>query len=86
MLVFGPNTSILSLEVSTFLSEKGIFETIEYFGIISLFVCEEKPFLHPFYVSDWNFVIEVCKEYNSLTHFFNEKINNQFISLPWKVG
>jgi hypothetical protein len=85
-LVFGPNTSRLSLEAATFLMGKGVFETTEYFSIIRLFGCEEKPFLLPFYVSDKHFVVEVCRQYKSWAHFFNEKRKKQFIPLPWKIG
>jgi hypothetical protein len=72
-LVFGPNTSILSLKVATFLAEKGVFKTTEYFSIIRLFGYEENPFLLPLYVLDKNFVVEVCRQYKSWDHFFNKK-------------
>jgi hypothetical protein len=84
--VFGPNTSILSLEAATFLSEKGFFETIEDFSIIRLFGCEDKPFLLPFYVLDIYLVIEVSRQYKSWAHFLNEKRKNKSIMLPWKIG
>jgi hypothetical protein len=51
-LIFGHNTSRLSLEVSTFISGKGSYETSEEFTVIKLFGSEEKPFLFSFYVSD----------------------------------
>ena len=60
-LIFGPSTSILSLEAATFLSRKGVFETSEEFTVIRLFKCEENPFPLPFYVSDKLFVEEMCK-------------------------
>jgi hypothetical protein len=50
-LIFGLSTSILSLEATTFLSRKGVYETSEEFNVIRLFGGEEKPFLLPFYVS-----------------------------------
>jgi hypothetical protein len=65
--------------------EKGVFETTENFNIIRLFGSEEKPFLFSFYVSNKHFVVEVCKQYKSWDHFFNEKRKKQFILLPWKI-
>ena len=51
-LIFCPITSRLSLETATFLSEKGIFETIEYFSFIRIYGFQGKPSLLPFYVFD----------------------------------
>jgi hypothetical protein len=85
-LIFGPNTSRLSLEVASFLTEKGIFETMEDFSVLRLFGFQGKPFFLPFYVSDRHFVIEVCRQYKYWAHFFNEKRKKQFIPFPWRVG
>jgi hypothetical protein len=62
-MIHCPAASRLSLEASSFLTEKGIFETLEDFGLLRLFGFQGKPFLLPFYVSDRLFVIEVCGEY-----------------------
>jgi hypothetical protein len=85
-LVYGPNTSRISIEVVSFLAGKGVFETLDDFSFIRLYDFEEKPSLLPFYVSDKFFVIEVCKQYKFWAHFFNEKRKKKFIPLPWKIG
>jgi len=51
-LIFGPNTSRLSLEATTFLFGKGVYENSEEFTVIRLFGGEKNHFLLPFYVSD----------------------------------
>jgi hypothetical protein len=84
--VFGLSTSRLSLEATTFLADKGIFETTEDFNIAKLFGNEEQPFLLPFYVSDKLYVEEMCRQYKNWAHFFNEKRKKKFIPLPWKTG
>jgi hypothetical protein len=78
--------SRLSLEVASFLSEKGVFEALEEFSFLRLYGFQGKPLLLPFYVSDRLFVIEVCRQYKYWAHFFNEKRKKQFIPLPWRVG
>jgi hypothetical protein len=80
-LVYGPNTSRLSIEVVSFLAGKGIFETLDDFSFIRLYGFEEKPSLLPFYVSNKLFVIEVCKQYKFWAHFFNEKRKKQVHSI-----
>jgi hypothetical protein len=85
-LIYGPNTSRLSLEAASFLARKGSFEAMDDFSIIRLYCSHEKPSLLPFYVSDRLFIVEVCKQYKFWAHFFNEKRKKQFIPLPWKIG
>jgi hypothetical protein len=72
-LIFGPNTSRLYLEETTFLSSKGIYETSKDFTIIRLFGGEENPFLLPFYVSDRIFTEEMCRKYKTWVHFFYDR-------------
>jgi hypothetical protein len=31
-------------------------------------------------------VEEMCRRYKTWAHFFSERIKNQFIPLPWKIG
>jgi len=54
----------LLLEVAPFLSEKGVFETMEDFSFIGLYGFQGKPSVLPFYVFDRIFTVEVCKQYN----------------------
>jgi len=77
--------SRLSLEDTTLIAAKGVFNTTDDFNIIRLVGCEEKPFLFLFYISDKHFVVEVCRQYKSQDHFFNEMRKNQFFPLPWKI-
>jgi hypothetical protein len=58
-LIYGPSTSILSLEVSYFLARKGSFEAMKIFSIIRLYYSHEKPSFLPYYVSDKLFIVEV---------------------------
>jgi hypothetical protein len=85
-LIFGPKTSRLSLEATTFLDKRGSFEAMEHFSIIRIYCSHEKPSYLPYYVSDKIFVVEVCKQYRFWAHFFHEKRKKQFIPLPWKIG
>jgi hypothetical protein len=85
-LIFGPKTSRLSLEATTFLDKRGSFEAMEHFNIIRIYCSHEKPSYLPYYVSDKMFVVEVCKQYRFWAHFFHEKRKKQFIPLPWKIG
>jgi hypothetical protein len=75
-MIHGPAASRLSLEASSFLTEKGIFETLEDFGLLRLFGFQGKPFLLPFYVSDRLFVIEVCESINNGHTFSTKKERN----------
>jgi hypothetical protein len=85
-LIYGPNTSRLSLEATSFLDKRGSFEAMEHFSIIRIYCSHERPSYLPYYVSDKIFVVEVCKQYRFWAHFFNEKRKRQFIPLPWKIG
>jgi hypothetical protein len=49
-MIHGPTTSRLSLEVASFISEKGVFEAMEEFSFLRLYGFQGKPFLLPFYV------------------------------------
>jgi hypothetical protein len=44
------------------------------------------PLFIPYHVSDKMFIMEVERKYNLWLHFFHEKLKNQFIPLPWKIG
>jgi hypothetical protein len=85
-LLFGEDTSRLSLEASTFLKGKGILEKMDDYNIIRVFCSNEKPIFLPYYVSDKLFIIEMDRQYKFWFHTFSEKRKNQFIPLPWKVG
>jgi hypothetical protein len=85
-MIHSSTTFRLSLEVSSFLSEKGVFETMEYFSFIRLYGFQGKPSLFPFYISDRIFIVELCKQYKYWMHFFGEKRKMQFNPFPWKVG
>lgn len=55
-LIFEQSTSRLSLEVTSFLTGKWIYELSKEFTIIKIFGSKETPFLLPFYTSDKLFV------------------------------
>jgi hypothetical protein len=85
-LIFGSNTSRLSLEATTFMDKKGSFEAMEHFSIIIVYCSRERPSYLPYYVSDKIFVVEVCRQYRFWACFFHEKRKKQFIPLPWRIG
>jgi len=85
-LLFGDDTSRLSLEALTFLNGKGVLEKIDDYNIIRIFCSLEKPIFLPYYVPDKLFIIEVVREYKFWFHNFYEKRKNYFIPLPWKVS
>jgi hypothetical protein len=68
-LIFRQSTSRLSLEATSFLTGKGIYELSEEFTVIRIFGSKEKPFLLPFYTSDKLFVGEVCRQYKTWALF-----------------
>jgi hypothetical protein len=55
-LIFGPKTSRLSLEATTFLDKRGIFVAMEHFNIIRIFCSHEKPSYLLYYVSEKRFL------------------------------
>jgi hypothetical protein len=85
-LIFGNNTSILSLEVKTFLHKRGNFESNEKYSIIRVYYSQEAPIYLPFYVPDKIFMVEVYRQYRFWPNFFCERKKNKFIPLSWKVG
>jgi hypothetical protein len=62
-LLFGEDTSRLSLEASTFLNGKGVLEKMNDYNIIMVFCSHEKTIFLPYYVSNKLFVIEVERQY-----------------------
>jgi hypothetical protein len=85
-LLFGENTTRLSLEATTFLSKRGTLEKMENYNVIRIFGSRESPFFLPWYISEKMFIIEVARQYRLWLHFFHEKRKRKFIPLPWKVG
>jgi hypothetical protein len=85
-MIHGTIASRLSLDVASFLAEKGFFETLEEFSLLRLFKFQGKPLLLPFHVFVQLFIIEVCRQYKYWAHFFNEKRKKQYIPLIWRVG
>jgi hypothetical protein len=85
-LIFGPKTSRLSLEASTFLDKKGSIESMEHYSVVRIYCSRERPLYLPYYVPDKMFVIEVARQYRFWVHFFHDKRKKQFIPLPWKIG
>jgi hypothetical protein len=60
-LMFGSGTSRLSLEVTTFLDKRGIFEAMENFNVIRIYSYQEEPVYLSFYVPDKIYALEVCR-------------------------
>jgi hypothetical protein len=60
-LLFGEDTSRLSLEASIFLNRKGILEKMDDCNIMRVFCCHEKPIFIPYYVCEKLFIIEVAR-------------------------
>jgi hypothetical protein len=85
-LLFGENTTRVSLKETIFLSKRGTLEKMEDNNIIRFFSSHEIPFFLPWYISDKMFIIEVARKYRLWLYFFHEKKKRQFIPLPWKVG
>ena len=84
-LLFGENTTRLSLEAMAFLNKRGTLEKMENYNVIRIFGSRESPFSLPYYILEKIFIIEVARKYKFWLHFFNEKIKRQFIPLPWKI-
>ena len=72
-LMFEENTSILSLEATSFLNQMGEVEYDEYYNIIRIYFSHVAPIYLPFYVSDKMFIIEVCRQYRSWKNFFSQR-------------
>jgi hypothetical protein len=85
-LMFGKNTARLSLEATSFLDQRGTFESNEKYSIIRIYCSREPPIYLSFYVSDKMFIIEVCRQYKFWENFFCQRKKKQFIQFPWKVG
>jgi hypothetical protein len=85
-LMFGENTSRLSLEATSFLNQRGEVEYGEDYNIIRIYCSCVAPICLPFYVSDKMFIIEVCRQYRFWENFFAQRKKKQCIQLPWKVG
>jgi hypothetical protein len=85
-IIFGLKTSRLSLEATNFLDKKGSIEAMEHFIVIIIYCSQEIPLYVPYYVSDKIFIVDTCKQYIFCAHFFHEKMKNQFVPLPWKMG
>jgi hypothetical protein len=85
-LIFVPNTSRPSLEVTTFLSSKGIYETSEEFIVILLFGGEENCLLfsHFMYWIEFSSMKCVDNIKPRPIYFMIEGKNNSL--LPWKIG
>jgi hypothetical protein len=62
-LLFGEDTSRLSLEATTFLKGKGVLEKMEDYNVIRVFCSIEKPIFLPYYISDKLFIIEIARQY-----------------------
>jgi hypothetical protein len=56
-LLFGEDTSQLSMEAPTFLKGKGIIEKMEDYNITKVFYSIEKPIFLPYYISNKLFII-----------------------------
>jgi hypothetical protein len=84
-LIFGPKTSRLSLEATTFLDKRGSFEALGHFNIIKIYFSCEKPSYLLCYVSYKMFFVELCKQYRFWSHLFHEKRKYKFIPLLWKI-
>jgi hypothetical protein len=81
-LIFWLKTSRLCLEATTFLDKKERIESMEHYNVIIIYSSREKPLYLLYYVSKKMFVVEVCKQYNVLAHFFHEKKrSNPFLCL-----
>jgi hypothetical protein len=83
-MIHGSTTPRLSIEASSFLAGKGVFEVLDDFNYFKLYGFQGKPYLLPFYVSDKFFIVEVCRQYKYWAHFFNEKWKKQFISTSFE--
>jgi hypothetical protein len=84
-LIYGPKTSRLSLEETTFLDKKGRFEAMEDFNIIKIYCSHEKPSYLPYYVSDKMILCKYASNIDSGPISFMKR-GKKFIPLPWKVG
>jgi hypothetical protein len=51
-LLFGEDTSQLSLEATYFMKGRGVMEKVENYNIIRVFYSIEKPIFLPYYISD----------------------------------
>jgi len=85
-VMFGNNTSRLSLEETTFLDKRGNFEKNEHYSIIRVYCSREAPFYLRFYILDKIFMIEVCRQYRFWDNFFYERKKRKSIPLLWKFG
>jgi hypothetical protein len=85
-LLFGYDTSRISLEALTFLNGKGFLKKMDDYNIIRIFCSHEKYIFLLYYVPDKLFIIEVARQYKFWFYIFYEKRKRQFIPLSWKVG
>jgi len=72
-MIHGSSRQRLIRESTFFLIGKGVFEIRDEFSYIILYGFQGKPFLLPYYVYDKLFMVEVCRQYESWVHFFNEQ-------------
>jgi hypothetical protein len=84
--MFGKNIARFSLEATSFLDQRGKFESNEKYSIIRIYCSQEPPIYLMFYVSDRMFIIEVCRQYKFWANLFSQRNKKQFIQLSWKVG
>jgi hypothetical protein len=84
-LIYGLDTSIMSLDVASFVSEKIIFETTEDFIILILFGFQKKPFFSPsMYVI--NTLLLKYVDNTSIGNTFLMKIKEAIIPFPQRFG
>jgi hypothetical protein len=81
-LLFGEDTSQLSLEATTFLKGRGVLEKMEDYNVIRVFFSIEKPIFLPYYISDKLFVIEIAKKYKFWFHTLSEKRKKSIHTSP----
>jgi len=72
-IIFGENTSRLSLEVSTFLNKRGTIEKMENYNVVRIYCSHEIPNFPPYYISDKIFSIHIARQYRFWFHLFHEK-------------
>jgi len=80
-LLFGENTTRLSLEAMAFLNKRGTLEKMENYNVIRIFGSRENLVFLPYYISYKIFIIEVARQFIFWLIFFYEKRKSQFIPL-----